>query len=646
MSFLCKKKVRMSYIKIEKDKLVNLEYTLNREILRSNRGGSYASTTLSNCNTRKYHGLLIVPCINEDDGKILLLSSLDETIIQNDNEFRLSIHQYQDDVFYPHGHRYISGFETEPIPAKSYRVGGVILKKELLLSEKEKQILIRYTVVDAHSKTILRLQPLTAFRNIHELSKENLSVNNKKEEIQNGIKVKMYTKYPALYMQCSKKVKFITAPDWNKNIIYREEKRRGYDFTEDLFTYGYFEADIKKGDKIIFSAGLKEVKTSSLNTLFNSELKKRIPRDSFDHNLKNSGEQFFYYKNKKLKIIAGFPWYHSQLRESLLALTGLSLPDNIPVFHKAFDTILNQFFNEKEENIAPDIPLLILRTLQEYTAFADNCEEIWKKYRTKLLKLIRNIKEGKYNAYVHDNGLLYIPEDKPNYTWMNEFAYGEPVTPRTGFAVEINALWYNALMYLSAVADINNSKILRKELTNLPEKVKHFFNEIFINEKEDSLFDFVNHSEQNSTIRPNQIFAVSLAYSPLSDRNKKKVIAVVKSHLLTKKGLRTLSPMNPSYKGKYIGNHDERNKARHQGTIHPWLIAEYCSARFNLYKEQSLKQIETIYKQFEAEMNTHGMGSVSELFDGNPPHKPNGAISYAPSVAALLKIKMLINTAE
>jgi len=636
----------MSYLKIKKDKLVNLEYALKRELIRSNRGGSYASTTLNGCNTRKYHGLLVVPCINEKDGKIILLSSLDETIIQNNTEFRLAIHQYQDDVFYPHGHRYISGFETEPIPAKTYRVGGVILKKELLLSEKEKQILIRYTVIDAHSKTTLRLQPLTAFRNIHELNKENLSVNYKKEEVQNGIKVKMYENLPALYMQCSRKSKFITAPDWNKNIIYREEKRRGYDYTEDLFTYGYFETDVKKGDKIVFSAGTKEIKTAQLNTLFNSELKKRIPRDSFEHNLKNSAEQFFYYKNNEIKIIAGFHWYHTQLRESLLSLTGLSLPENIPLFKKAFNTLLKQFFNEETENISPDIPLLIIKTLQEYTAFADNCEEIWKKYRTTIFKLFKNLKEGKYNAFIHDNGLLYIPEDKPTYTWMNEYAYGEPVTPRTGFTVELNALWYNALMYLSALAEINNSNTMKKEINGLPEKTKHFFNEIFISEENNYLYDFVNAEEQNKTVRPNQIFAVSLAYSPLSDRTKKKVLKVVKKHLLTKKGLRTLSPQHPTYKGKYGGNHDERNNARHQGTVHPWLIAEYCNALFNLYKEQSISEIEEIYFGFEEEMNKHGMGTLSELFDGNPPHKPNGAISYAPSIAALLKIKMLTDTVK
>ncbi len=636
----------MSYLKIKKDKLVNLEYTLKRELIRSNRGGSYASTTLNGCNTRKYHGLLVIPCINENDGKIILLSSLDETIIQNNTEFRLAIHQYQDDVFYPHGHRYISGFETEPIPAKTYRVGGVILKKELLLSEKEKQILIRYTIIDAHSKTTLRLQPLTAFRNIHELSKENLSVNYKKEEVRNGIKVRMYDGLPHLYMQCSKKSKFITAPDWNKNILYREEKRRGYEFTEDLFTYGYFETEVKKGDKIVFSAGIKEIVPNRLNTLFNSELKKRIPRDSFEHNLKNSAEQFFYYNNKELKIIAGFHWYNTQLRESLLSLTGLSLPDDIPLFKKAFDTVLKQFFEEKEENIAPDIPLLIIKTLQEYTVFADNCEGIWTKYRTKIFKILKNLKEGKYNAFLHDNGLLYIPEDKPNYTWMNEYAYGEPVTPRSGFTIELNALWYNALMYLSALAEIVNSSKLKKEIDSLPEKTKHFFNNIFISEENDYLFDFVNAQEQNSTIRPNQIFAVSLVYSPLSDRTKKKVLKVVKKHLLTKKGLRTLSPQHPAYKGKYCGNHDERNKARHQGTVHPWLIAEYCAALFNLYKEHSFKEIEEIYYGFEEEMGKHGLGTVSELFDGNPPHKPNGAISYAPSIAALLKIKMLSDTAK
>ncbi len=240
----------MSYIKIEKDKLVNLEYALSKELLRSNRAGSYASTTICGCNTGKYHGLLISSL--KDDNKHVLLSSVDETVIQMGKEFRLGIHQYKDDVYFPHGHRYLIGFDSEPIPVKTYRVGGVILKKELLLAEDDDGILIKYTVEDAHSPTVLRLQPLLAFRNIHALSKENLKVNNKTIEVQNGIKVKMYDSYPYLYMQTSKNGNFITAPDWNKNVLYEKEKNRGYDFLEDLFTYGFFELKVKKGDEIIF----------------------------------------------------------------------------------------------------------------------------------------------------------------------------------------------------------------------------------------------------------------------------------------------------------------------------------------------------------------------------------------------------------
>jgi len=631
----------MSYIKIEKDKLVNLEYALSKELIRSNRAGSYASTTLNGCNTRKYHGLLVSSF--KDGNRHVLLSTLDETIVQRGKEFRLGIHQYPDNVYFPHGHRYLIGFDSEPIPAKTYRVGGVILKKEILLAQEEERILIKYTIEDAHSPTILRLQPFTAYRNIHNLSKENMDVNNKTSEIQNGIKYRMYNNYPFLYMQTSKKGKFITAPDWNKNVLYREEEKRGYEYLEDLFTIGFFEINVKKGDEIIFSAGLTEAKTRGLNNKFMSEIQKRTPRISFENNLLNSAQQFIIKEKKENCIISGFHWYYSEMRESLVALPGLTLYNNdTDTFTKVFDTLLKRFLSEEEEYSA-DIPLLIIRTLQEYISFAHNCESVWKKYGKKILLILRNLKDGKYKAVLHDNGLLYIPEEYPVLTWMNEYSDGKPVTPRTGFVVEINALWYNILQYLSGVADLNNSNALRNEISNLPEKVQHFFNIIFINEQGKYLYDFVNNSEQNDDIRPNQIFAVSLPYSPLSDKIKKEVLKKTEKHLLTTKGLRTLSPKNAKYKGKYKGCENIRNNARHQGTVHPWLIGEYCKAWINLYNVQGLDYIEKIYKKFEKEMNEHGLGTISELYDGNPPHKPNGAISYAPSIGALLRVKMLID---
>jgi len=631
----------MTYIKIHKDKLVNLQYTLKKELIRSNRAGSYASTTLSGCNTRKYHGLLVSPL--EDGNKHVLLSSIDETIIQQNKEFRLGIHQYPNDVYHPHGQRYLVGFSSEPIPAKTYRVGGVILKKELLLSQEEERILIKYTIEDAHSATILRINPFLAFRNVHELSKENMNVIKKTSEIQNGIKYKMYENYPFLYMQTSINGKFITAPDWNDNNYYREEQIRGYEYTEDLFTIGFFDLKVKKGDEVIFSVGLSEVKTKGLKLKFNNEIKKRIPRINFENNLLNAAQQFFIKEKKETCIISGFHWYSTEVRETLLALPGLTLFNNdTKKFISAFDTILKKVLSDNEE-YPVDIPLLIIRNLQEYVAYADNCEEVWKKYGKKVLKLLRNIKSGKYQAELHDNGLLYIPEEFKTSTWMGEFADGIAVTPRTGFAVDVNALWYNALQYLSGVSELNNSKVLKDEICDLPDKVHHFFNTIFIKDDEKYLYDFVNHDEQNDDIRPNQIFAVSLPYSPLSDKIKQNILKKTEKHLLTKKGMRTLSPKNPRYKGKYGGNENERNNARHQGTVHPWLVAEFCKAWINLYKGQGQEKIEKIYKGFESEMFKHGLGTISELYDGNPPHIPNGAISYAPSVGALLRVKMLID---
>ncbi len=632
----------MSYIKIEKDKLVNLEFALDSELIRSNRAGSYASTTLVGCNTRKYHGLLVSPL---DDGqKYVLLSSLDETVIQREKEFRLGIHQYPGDVYYPHGHRYLTSFEMQPMPSLIYVVGGVILKKELLLVQEEECILVRYTVLDAHSPTTLRLVPFLAFRNIHSLSKENMDVITKWTETTNGIQYKMYENLPYLYMQTSKKAKFITAPQWNKNILYREEQKRGYDYLEDLFNIGYFEVEVKKDEVLVFSTGLEEANTKTLNQKFNTEIKKRTPRNDFENNLKNSANQFFLKENNKICINAGFHWYSPGIRETLLSLTGLTLYNGeLKTFLTIFETLLKKI-ELNEEQYGPDIPLLLFKNLQSYAGFAENCNDIWKKFGKPLLKIFNNIKSGFYKAELHDNGLLFIPEEYPVLTWMNEYADGKPVTPRNGFVVEVNALWYNALQFLSGISEIIDHKELKKAIGNLPEKVNHFFNTTFINDQDTYLFDFVNDMEQNDDLRPNQIFALSLPYSTLTDKSKRDILYKIEKHLLTKKGLRSLSPKNPKYIGRYQGNEVERSRARHQGTVHPWLIGEFCAAWLYLFKEQGLNYVEKIYNQFEEDMSIHGLGSISELYDGNPPHTPNGAISYAPSIAALLNIKHLIDS--
>ena len=315
----------MGYLKFDKSRLVNLEYSLAREVIRSNKAGSYISTTIAGCNTRKYHGLLICPVPALDDGKHVLLSSLDETVIQHDAEFNLGIHKYEGDHYDPKGHKYIRDFDAEVVPKTTWRVGGVILTKERMVVENEEQSLVRYTLVEATSPTILRFKPFLAFRNVHTLSKANMHAYTKYAPVKNGVKIRLYEGYPYLHMQFSKEIEFIPVPDWYNNIEYTKEKERGYEYQEDLFVPGYFEVSIEKGESIVFSASTFEVKPASIKAKFTKEFNKRIPRDTFINCLTSAASQFVMRKGKQTDIITGFPWYNGNSRQTFIALPGLTL---------------------------------------------------------------------------------------------------------------------------------------------------------------------------------------------------------------------------------------------------------------------------------------------------------------------------------
>ncbi len=298
----------MSYIKFDKSQLINLEYSLSRELVRSSRSGAFGTTTIINCNTRKYHGLLIAPQPDIDGENHVLLSTLDETVIQHDAEFNLGIHKYPGGRYSPKGHKYVRDFEADPIPKLTYRIGGVVLTKERLFLTNDDRILISYTLVDAHSPTKLRFSPFLAFRNIHKLTKENVYYDNKYIKVRNGIRVKMYPGYSPLFMQFSKNVEYTHVPDWYYNIEYFREQERGYDYKEDLYVPGFFELDIKKGESVVFSAGLSEIHPPSLKRIFLNEVEKRIPRSNSENCLINAAQQFIVRKGKYAGIIAGFPF--------------------------------------------------------------------------------------------------------------------------------------------------------------------------------------------------------------------------------------------------------------------------------------------------------------------------------------------------
>lgn len=288
----------MSYISFDRKQLVNLEFSLSRELIRTNRAGAYASRNIVGCHTRKYHGMLVVPQPALDDDNHVLLSNLDETVIQHGSEFNLGIHKYPGGVYYPHGHRYLTHFSTEPIPYNVYQVGGVILKREMLFTTNADRYLIRYTLMDAHSPTKLRFKPFLAFRNVHALSKANINANTRYEHVPNGIRMKLYQGYSYLYMQFSKQAEYTHVPEWNYNIEYQMEMERGYDYQEDLLVPGFFEVDIKKGESIVFCASTSEIAPSAIKRAFDAEISKRIPRDSFENCLLNSTQQFIIKRKK------------------------------------------------------------------------------------------------------------------------------------------------------------------------------------------------------------------------------------------------------------------------------------------------------------------------------------------------------------
>ena len=639
----------MAYLKFDKTQLINLEYSLTKEFIRSNRAGSYCSTTIVYCNTRKYHGLLIAPIENLDGDRHVLLSSFDETIIEHENEFNLGIHKYQGDIYSPRGHKYVRDFLADPSPTIVYRVGGVVMLKESLLVEKEEQMLIRYTIKESDVPIKLRFRPFLAFRNMHQLSKANLYANTKAVLIPNGAKIRLYDGYPYLHMQFSKHADFVPVPDWFYGIEYNKELRRGYDYKEDLFVPGYFELDARKGDVIIFSASTAKANPEQLKRKYTVEVTKRIPRDSFKHCLINSAQQFFVKRNKKTEIIAGFPWFGSWGRDTFIALPGLTLAvGDIATCKDVLDTQVSKLHNGLFPNIGSDetaafnsvdAPLWFFWSLQQYTKVVKNYTTIWRSYGKAMRSILEAYRNGtSYNIKMHENGLIHAGEPGKALTWMDAIVHGKPVTPRIGFPVEINALWYNAVMFSLDLAKRAKDEDFLRNWEQLPQKIQDSFMGMFWDPKRGYLADVADYKATDWSVRPNQVIAVSMEFSMLTTEIKKAVLDVIERDLLTPRGLRTLSPTNENYKGIYKGTQEQRDQAYHQGTVWPWLLEHFCEAYMNLHKESGLGFLERLINGFEPVMTELGIGTIPEIFDGDPPHRARGAISQAWSVGALLRI--------
>lgn len=642
----------MGYLKFEKALMTNLQDSLPRELLRTNRSGAYSCSTIVDCNTRKYHGLLVVPVPELDNENHILLSSLDPTVIQHGAAFNLGLHKYHGGNYSPNGHKYIREFDCDKVPTTVYRVGNAVLKKEVVLQCYEERILVRYTLLEGQGTTLLQFRPFLAFRSVREFTHENAAINREYHNVENGIATCLYEGYPQLFMQFSKDNEFHYEPYWYRGLEYPKEQARGYYSDEDLYVPGYFEMKIRKGESIVFSGSTSEIKTSTLKRIFDDEVGLRPPRDNFFHCLVNAAHQFHNRKkNDDRYILAGYPWFKCRARDQFIALPGLTLSieeqDYFELVMKTAERGLREFMQnepltvEIQEIEQPDVILWCIWAIQQYAKEAGK-ESCLKLYGDFLRDMIAYIENGKHpNLFLHTNGLLYAEGKNKAITWMNGMIDGKPVNPRSGYIVEFNALWYNDIKFVAWLFSDTSETEYTAHLEEMASLCKDAFVATFLNNY-GYLYDYVDGNMVDWSVRPNMILAAAVDYSPLEQSQKKSVVDICTRELLTPKGLRSLSPKSGGYTPVCVGDQDHRTRVYHQGTAWPWLGGFYLEACLKLYKRTRLSFVERQLIGYEDEVTSHCLGTIPEYFDGNPPYSGRGAISFAMNVGEVLRTLALL----
>ncbi|MBP3202761.1 MAG: glycogen debranching enzyme family protein [Bacteroidales bacterium] len=636
----------MAFLKFNKSELVNLSYSLKREILLANKTGAFCSTSIVTCNTRRYHGLLAVPVDAFDGYRHLLLSSLDESLTLRGKRFNLGIHCYGD-IYEPRGHKYIVDFDADPVPVVTYKIGEIVFRKRLVLNPDQDQLLIQYELVKAPAKVKLELKPFLAFRSVHGLTGENDAARTDFTAIQNGAAFCMYEGFPTLNLQLSSSQSaFKYNPVWYKGITYSDEMRRGFDCREDLWVPGTFEVELHSGDAIVVAATAGEpVNATSLKRRFTATVDKIGPINSFHDQLVKQADTLIREDRGIKRIVAGYSWlYTGLLRETLESLAGLTLyGKNSP---KEFEEILDNLIAAEQGRLTRrttqvEAPLFMAVTLQQYIAYGAAPKAVWEKYGPTLKAILESYLPGvRQEVAMQPNGLLWAQMDGVALSWMNAYINGRAVTERAGYQVETNALWYNAICF--ALQNERKSSSFAKKFSAIKELIEKNYEPTFWNPSLGFLADYVDNAGQHMELRPNMLWPVSLDFRCVSDEVITSVMRVVNAELVTRRGIRTLSPRDVRYKGVYEGNQQERDEAYMNGCAWPFLLSQYCYASFNMMGKNFVKRAEWLTEGFYEDLSKHGVGCFSELYDGDPPHEAHGAISSAMTVAALLNINWLI----
>ncbi|HTA41774.1 MAG TPA: amylo-alpha-1,6-glucosidase [Bryobacteraceae bacterium] len=623
----------MARIQFDRSLCGDFAEALKREWLETNSLGGFASATVTGANTRRYHGLLMA-ATDPPAVRYLLLSKMEETLIAGGQRFELSTNLYSGAV-HPDGYRFLAGFRLDPFPIFTFEAGGVTVEKRVFMVAAENTVVIEYACSAPGCR--LEVRPLVAFRGYHDLTQANRILNGTVDESDRMASIQPYAQLPRLWL--AHNARTLTKEGyWYFNFEYPIERERGLEAHEDLYCPFVLRFDVELQAPAVVVASTVRHSANESAAMKAAEIARRT---SADDPLRAAAEQFIVRRGELHSVIAGYPWFTDWGRDTMIALPGLTLAtsrfdvgrDILLAFAGLIDQgmLPNSFTGGVVEYGTADATLWFFEAIRQYIEYLGDVEFIRAQLYEKLKDIIAwHVRGTRHGIRVDVDGLLLAGDPSTSLTWMDARAGGLPVTPRNGKPVEIQALWYNALRFVARLAGDFGDDAARTLHEELAAKVEHSLDFAFWNERAGYYADVVDQGVQDLSLRPNQMIALSLGYCAVPADHAAKIMEAVKQHLLTPFGLRTLSPFDPRYSGRYEGSIAERDSAYHQGTVWPWLLGPYITA----LRRSAPEMIQPL-RDF---LVTRGTGQLPEIFDGDAPHEPRGCFAQAWSVAEILRV--------
>jgi predicted glycogen debranching enzyme len=646
-------------IKFEKEICTDFEKASQLEWLETNGIGGFACSTISGANTRRYHGLLTA-ATRPPLGRVTMLSKFEEVLTIDGEVFELSSNQYPNAV-HPKGFRYQTSFELKPFPVWTFNIKGIEIERKIFMVHGANTTVcgwrVRSKVAGKDADIRLELKPLLSFVDYHHLQRATSEINAGYVASENCVLVNPFARTPELFFNHNA-LDLTRTGHWYHNFQYPIEKERGFDFSEDLFQPFTLTFDLKKTATVIVST--KQQNYSNAGEFEEKEIERREElieiagaEDDFTKQLVLAADQFIVKRGEGETIIAGYPWFSDWGRDTMIALSGLTLSTKREGIaknilreygrHISQGMIPNRFPDEGEtpEYNTVDATLWYFEAIRGFIDKTGDHDFVRDELYEKLVEIIYWHRRGtRFNIKMDEDGLLFAGEKGWQLTWMDAKIGDDVFTPRIGKPVEIQALWYNALKFMQTLAKEFRDRDGHHQYRQMANKAKRSFNKEFWNKEDECLFDFINGDERNNDVRPNQIFAVSLKHSMLSMYRAKKVVQKVEKELFTPVGLRSLSRDNAQYQGIYIGDPYKRDSSYHQGTVWAWLMGAFIKSLERTYpKGRKHKQyVDKILEGFQNHLRDEGIGQISEIFDGDEPHEPRGCFAQAWSVAEILRV--------